>query len=214
MCLLRGFELVFTDMVGDPPFVIDLVGAMAEKVFEYASLLVGAGADIVGMTDPFVNSSMISYEQYSEVVHPFEESLIDRVHEETGAKVLFHTCGEWGDRFDAAVSAGADIYHVDGVGNLSLGQLTEEFAGETAIMGRLNTTGLLLNGSPERVRQAAGVSLNEARGHGNYVLGGNCSLAPDTPPENLHAMVEVAHEEGPARREENFEVDEMEVYSW
>jgi len=195
-CLLRGSERLLVELIKDRSFVLDLSSLMTDKIYEYAKLAVDAGADILGFTDPFASSSMISLRHFREMVYPFEKELIERIHDNTQAKVLFHTCGEWGDRFDLAVDAGADIYHVDGVGDMDLGEITKSYGNKTAIMGRLTTTKLLLNARPDEVRKAAEISINAAGPGGNYILGGNCSLAPDTPAANLKAMIEAAHEKG------------------
>ncbi|MFP4135907.1 MAG: uroporphyrinogen decarboxylase family protein [Candidatus Acetothermia bacterium] len=194
-CLLSGVEKVFQMVVKNTSFLEDFLQLMTEKVYEYAELVVGAGADILGFTDPFASSSMLSRSKYRELVLPSEEEVIGRIHENTGAKVLFHTCGEWGDRFDLAVEAGADIYHVDGVGKLGLDEIRTIYS-EATIMGRLSTTDLLLNGGPREVREASRASIAAGAGGGSYVLAGNCSLAPETPPANVKAMIETARTRG------------------
>lgn len=188
-CLLWGFERLFGSMIREPSFIKDFVGLMTDKVYEYAELVVEAGADILGITDPFASSSMISKPQFKDLVYPSERELIGRIHGNTRAKVLFHTCGEWGDRFDLAIEAGADLYHVDGVGKRGLDEIRSNYP-DTTIMGRIPTAGLLLNGCPGEVRKAAEASIEAAGTGGNYVLAGNCSLAPETPPANVKAMVE------------------------
>lgn len=194
-CLLSGVEELFGKVVRNPSFVKDLVDLVTEKVYDYAKLVVEVGADVLGVTDPFASSSMISRSRYRELVYPSEKKVIDRIHGNTGAKVLFHTCGEWGDRFDLAVEAGADLYHVDGVGKLGLDEIRSRYP-DITIMGRIPTARLLLNGRPGQVREAADASVVAAGDGGNYVLAGNCSLAPETPSANVKAMVETAKTRG------------------
>ncbi|MBS3791101.1 uroporphyrinogen decarboxylase family protein [Candidatus Bipolaricaulota bacterium] len=194
-CLLGGVERLFEKVVRDPSFVKDIVDLVTEKVYDYAELVVEAGADILGLTDPFASSSMISRSRYRELIYPSEKRVIGRIHGNTGAKVLFHTCGEWGDRFDLAVEAGAGIYHVDGVGQLGLDEIRSRYP-DVTIMGRVPTTSLLLNGSPGQVREGTVANVAAAGDGGNYVLAGNCSLAPETPSANVKAMVETAETRG------------------
>jgi len=194
--LLRGFERLFIDIAEEPEFVRELIKLTTGRLYEFAKLAVGAGADVLGLTDPFASRSMISRSRFENTVLPSEKELVGRIHETTEAKVLFHTCGQWGDRFDLASQAGADIYHIDRIGDMGLGEAVERYGDSSAIMGRLSTTGLLLNGEPEEVCRAARKSIAAAAEGGNYVLGGNCSLAPDTPPENLEAAVAAAKRYG------------------
>ncbi len=194
-CLLRGFEKLFENLIRDSSFVKELVDLMTEKVYEYAALTVEAGADVLGITDPFASSSMISRTQYRELVYPSEKEIINKVRSNTEAKVLFHTCGEWGDRFDLAVRAGADIYHIDGIGGKGLEEIRNSYP-ETTIMGRIPTSGLLLTGNAEDIKKAVETSIEAAGPDGNYILAGNCSLAPETPSANVEAMVETTKNRG------------------
>jgi|GEM_PF-589144 len=190
--LLRGFERLFLDLAREPSFTEGLIDLMADRVYDFARMAVEAGADLLGFTDPFASQTMISRSRFRSSVYPYEKKLIERIHDTTGAKVLFHTCGQWGDRFDLAVKTGADIYHIDGVGEANLSEITKRYGDSVAIMGRLPTTGLLLREDPEEVLQVARNSIESVDNGGNYILAGNCSLAPDTPPANLNAMVEAA----------------------
>ncbi len=194
--LLRGFERLFLDLARAPGFAEELIDLMTDRVYDFARMAVEAGADLLGFTDPFASQTMISWFRFRNSVYPYEKKLIEKIHDTTGAKVLFHTCGQWGDRFDLAVKAGADIYHIDGVGEANLGEITKKYGGSAAIMGRLPTTGLLLQEGPEEVRRVARNSIELAGDGGNYILAGNCSLAPDTPPANIGAMVEAADKDG------------------
>ena len=65
-----------------------------------------------------------------------------------------------------------------------------------AIWGNLDPVGVLARGSVEQVRQATRELLQDADrcGHRRFVLSSGCTLAVETPAENLQAMFDAVRE--------------------
>ena len=63
---------------------------------------------------------------------------------------------------------------------------------EIAIWGNLDPVGLLVRGSPDQVRDSTLKLLHtvEGCGHRRFVVSSGCTLAMETPPENLEALLE------------------------
>lgn len=61
-------------------------------------------------------------------------------------------------------------------------------------MGGVPTISTLLKGTPEAVYQEALDCIKKCGPGGGYILAGDGSLAPDTPAENLEAMVQAARD--------------------
>jgi uroporphyrinogen-III decarboxylase len=61
-----------------------------------------------------------------------------------------------------------------------------------ALWGNLDPVTVLAHGEPAQVRQAAGEAVATARrcGHARFVLSSGCTLAMETPAENLDALKE------------------------
>ena len=64
------------------------------------------------------------------------------------------------------------------------------------IWGNLDPVGLLFQGTPEQVRHATTELLESASsaGHTRLVVSSGCTLAPETPSANLHAMLSAVRE--------------------
>ena len=60
------------------------------------------------------------------------------------------------------------------------------------VMGGLNRLGIVSNGSPEEVKEAALKVLEDAPA--NFILGADCTVSPKTPIENLRTAIRVAHD--------------------
>ena len=58
-------------------------------------------------------------------------------------------------------------------------------------MGNLAPLGLLAHGTPEQVEEAAFGCLDRINDHAGLILSAGGMLHPDTPPENIDALVRV-----------------------
>jgi uroporphyrinogen-III decarboxylase len=70
-------------------------------------------------------------------------------------------------------------------------QIVKELRDKVCLFGNIDTTDLLLRGRPSEVQQAVRKQLEYAE-YGPFVISNGSPLAPGTPPENIHAMVDAA----------------------
>jgi uroporphyrinogen decarboxylase len=68
--------------------------------------------------------------------------------------------------------------------------------GRAFIKGNIDPVHTLLNGDPDKVREAVLHRLRVAAPGGGYILSSACSVAPGVKPELLELLVQVALEEG------------------
>ena len=70
-------------------------------------------------------------------------------------------------------------------------QIVKELQEKVCLFGNIDTTDLMLRGRPSEVQQAVRKQLETAE-YGPFVISNGSPLAPGTPPENVHAMVDAA----------------------
>ena len=89
-------------------------------------------------------------------------------------------------------SSGADVLELDH--QVDVAAACRAVGPRLAIWGNLDPVGLLVRGTPEQVRKATADLLRRVRGcgHRRWVVSSGCTLAPDTPAENVEAMLEAA----------------------
>jgi uroporphyrinogen decarboxylase len=58
------------------------------------------------------------------------------------------------------------------------------------IMGNVNSTGVILNGSPAEVKAEVSQLLRDLDPYPNYILSTGCDLPQETPLENIQAFME------------------------
>ena len=167
----------------EPEFVQEAMELITDKAIECAIAQIEAGADIIGVGD--AAASLVNADAYSEWILPLEKKIFQAIHSH-GAKVKFHVCGNINHLLPHMVNSGADIidadYMVDYEEALRLAE------GKCSISGNLDPVGLIMQGTPEMIREKT-ISLAKHPGKTSIISSG-CEIPRDTPPENVMAIHE------------------------
>jgi uroporphyrinogen decarboxylase len=185
-CMLRGTTNLYLDMLLDPDFVKKLVEAVLRPCTEYGKALIEAGADIIATSNPVANYDCIRLPHYKEFSHPFTKRMFESLKEYGNVKILYHTCGNWDDRYDLVIDEGVDILHVDKV---DIAFFKEKWGEMITIMGNVKSVETMLQGTPEQVEKESIACIEKASRGGGFILSADCTLPRDTSKENLEAMV-------------------------
>lgn len=185
-CMLRGTDQLYMDMLLDPGFVHELVERVSGPCTEYGQALVDAGADIIATSNPVANHDCISLAHYEEFSHPYSKRMFAAIKTRGDVRGLFHTCGNWDDRFHLVTAENIDIVHVDKV---DLASFKQRWGDRVTVMGNVRSVDTMLQGTPERVEAEARACIEMASKAGGYFLSADCTLPRDTPKENLAALV-------------------------
>lgn len=185
-CMLRGSSQLYLDMLLDPGFVKELLETVTGPCTEYAKALTDAGADIICLSNPVANNDCIKYAHYKEFSHPYNLRVFTDIKAHRDVKIMYHTCGNWNDRFDLVTDENVDILHVDKV---DLEELKKNWGSKITIMGNVRAVDTLLQGTVEQVETEAAACIAKAAKGGGYFLSGDCTVPRDTPPENIRALV-------------------------
>jgi hypothetical protein len=97
---------------------------------------------------------------------------------------------------DHLLEAGIDVlYYADPVQDkLDLAQAKARFGGHIALAGGVNSGVTLATGSPADVRRAVGAAMHALAPGGGFILAPVDALFPDTPWENVQAMIQAWQE--------------------
>jgi uroporphyrinogen decarboxylase len=82
------------------------------------------------------------------------------------------------------------------MGDVSLAEVKKLYGSRIALMGNLNTTTVMLQGTPEDVERAAKKAIDDAGEGGGFLLSTGDQCGRDTPPENIFKLVDVARTYG------------------
>lgn len=199
---LVGHEQLYYQMFDRP----DLTGALFEKVTDYyvdvtrvsfeesgnAVDIFFIGNDLGGQTGPLLGPDL-----YDEFLRPSIRRLIDLGHE-YGKKVMMHCCGGYRPLIPMLIEDGMDGLHAlqPDSGGMDPAGLKADFGGDILLNGGIDSHHILIDGeSPEFVRRETLKVLEIYAEGGGYVAGASHdSILPETPLENVLAMMDAVAE--------------------
>jgi len=166
-----------------------------EALIRFGLAELRAGAHVIQCGDSLASCSVISPDMYRTWVLPRHQRVF-RAWKEAGALTVLHICGKNTHALELFAQTGADIVAVDHLVDLRLAK--ETIGDRVCLIGNLDPVETMLRGTPAEVEQRARACLEAAAAGGGYILGTGCEVPPDTPVENLEALVRVgqAHRYG------------------
>lgn len=189
-CAAMGMERVMVEVMDNPALVRRLMERCEDYTVAYACALADAGADL--LSGGASAGALLGPKLYREIALPFEQQAISRIKAKTGLPVSLHMCGRATSVLADLVQSGADVLELDQ--RTDMRDACRILPRETAIWGNIDPVAVLAQGTPGEVVRAANkfVEILSDAGHRRFVLSSGCTLAMETPDENLHALIDAA----------------------
>ena len=189
---LMGLDTVMVKVLDDPELVLALMHRCEEYAAAYAMALQAVGADMLSGGDS--PAGLLGPELYRRFAWPGESRLIERLRRTTPVPISLHICGRAQPLLPWMKSTGADVLEVDQA--VDLGEACRIVGPDQALWGNIDPVSVLAQGTPADAVQAAKEAIRAVRtaGHHRFVLSSGCTLAVETPPENLEAFLGAARE--------------------
>jgi uroporphyrinogen decarboxylase len=184
---LVGINEIMVKVIEDPPFVAAVRERCVEYAAAYARAMSDAGADMLSGGDSPVG--LVGPRLYREIALPFERRLIAQIKAATHKPVSLHICGRALPILKDMASSGADVLEVDH--HVDLAEACRLAGPDVTLWGNLDPVSVLARGNAGEVREHAlrALATVKAAGHPRFVLSSGCTLAMETPPENLDALL-------------------------
>ncbi|MBN2506205.1 MAG: uroporphyrinogen decarboxylase family protein [Verrucomicrobia bacterium] len=187
-CALMGLEQAMLGLADDRSRVEALMARCVDHVVAYGQALAEAGADLLSGGDS--PAGLLGPALYGQVALPFEQRVIAALKTRTRRPVSLHICGNTTPILPDMAASGADVLELDHQVDMTLAcRLVPR---HVTIWGNLDPVAVLAQGSPADVSRAARAFLQAmaAAGHDRHVLSSGCTLAVETPAENLQALMD------------------------
>jgi MtaA/CmuA family methyltransferase len=189
---MRGLSALMLDTYQDPGFLDELLDFTSSVAMAYWKPQVESGADTIGMSD--AAASMMSPQHYERFVFPAQLRVVQDIRAHRPDTIIrLHMCGRTDDLLPTMLRLPVDIYELDFP--VDLAHAREVLGPDRIILGNVNTVEEMLTGTPEAVYQAA-ADCHRISGP-MHIVGTGCEVAPETPPENLRALVAYARDHAP-----------------
>jgi [methyl-Co(III) methanol-specific corrinoid protein]:coenzyme M methyltransferase len=181
--LLFGVETLLIWMIEEPEKLQAAMATATELVTGYIRAQYAAGSHIVQVGEPTASGDLISPAQYLEFVAPSHRRLVAS----TDRPLITHICGNITRQLPHLVAVGFRGVSFDVKTDIQAART--HLKGKAALIGYVPTS-LLLDGSPEEVHAVA----RQCLAAGVDALNAGCAVAPDTPLDNIRAMIAAAQE--------------------
>jgi MtaA/CmuA family methyltransferase len=189
-CAVGGISKVMVNVLSDPEFVRALIERCIEYAIAYGQAMADCGADMLSTGDS--PAGLVGPELYREHCLPGEQRVFGALREGTDCKLSLHICGDATELLCDMARSGADVLEIDH--GISIDRACELVPADVALWGNLDPVDLLLRATADRVTAKARRVLDRVTtaDRRRFVLSSGCTLAPATPPENVHALIRAA----------------------
>ncbi len=184
---LYGVTEVLTAVLEHPADLKKLLRISVKTETEYGKALVEAGATcitLVSGTTSTITDPETGPKYYMEFSQPYQKELIENLKTFT----VLHICGNCTPILNEMGETGANGLSIDSP--VDVVKAKRVLGKRAAIVGNVNALNVLGSGVPEKVKEKA----KEALTKGVDVLSSGCGFPPQTPIENMKALVEAGLE--------------------
>lgn len=196
---LRGFEEIMLDMAADSE-VAERLGAHAHELAVRAArqaALTGADVMATGADVATQRGLLMSPAMWRKYVFPtLRDSIAAAKAVKPDILVDYHSCGNVVELMDGLIEAGIDILNPCQPEAMDIFELKRRWGKSVTFHGGIGVQSVLPFGTPEEVRAITRRTIEEMGKGGGYLCSTSHSVRPETPWENIVAMVETAREYG------------------
>ena len=191
---LRGMsELMMDIALGEQEALIYALLDYARRVAtRYAYALVECGGHSTSIGEAEAGPDLISPQHYRKYPWVHEKKMAEELK---GRGIILHNhiCGNTGAITEDFVATGAQVLEVDHKTDPS--RIKQAARHKTCLLGNIDTR-LLTFGKPAEVDDACRELIEIWKPDSGFILGPGCAMGPETPADNIHALVESAKKYG------------------
>jgi len=198
---LVGLETLYYMMYDNPEAALllfekttDFYCDVSERIFQAS----GPSIDIFFIGNDFGSQTgpLLGVDLFERFAMPSLRRLIDLGHR-FGKKVMMHCCGGFRPLFPSLIRAGLDGVHAlqPFCAGMEPAGLKRDFGGRILLNGAIDSHHVLIDGTPEFVREQTRTVLDVMSPGGGYVAGASHDyILEETPLENVLAMFDTVRE--------------------
>jgi uroporphyrinogen decarboxylase len=164
----------------------------ASELYVVAQIEQGAHATSIG--DSPSGPDVISPQYYRDYAYPYVKKLVSNIKKKD-ITLAYHICGNSTPIIEDMVSTGATIIEIDQKADQQVSKSAA--AGKATLLGPIDPSEVMAHGTPELVMEKCNEALENLSPGGGFILGPGCALSPDTPDENIDAMIEASKKFSP-----------------
>ncbi len=197
--LFRGFENFLMDILSDPDFASALMRIHSEYWVNYWTPVlekIGPELDVIFVSDDLGSQHglIVSEESYRDYIKPLHREMWGRMKKMApNAKLFLHSCGAIMPLIDHFIELGVDILNPIQISakGMDPAELKRRYGKDITLWGGgIDTQSVLQRGTPEKIREDVRRHIDQMAPGGGFVFAAVHDIQPETPIENIMAMVE------------------------
>ncbi|HIQ99499.1 MAG TPA: methylcobamide--CoM methyltransferase [Candidatus Scybalocola faecavium] len=189
---IRGMENLMFDYYD----AMDELKLLGKRLLEYYKVIVdrfkALGYDGIFTSDDLGHQTgpMMSPEIFHELYYPLYKEFIDYVHSR-GMDFFLHSCGDNSLLMDDLAKAGVDVFHPIQKGCMDMEETVEKYGSQMAFLAGFDVQHVIVEGTTEDVRrEVCRMKDIFKKHHGRMLMAAGNGIMPDTPFENIEAMLD------------------------
>lgn len=192
--MAMGLQNMSYAIADDPELIADVMHAANEFLIPAAEIMIKAGVDGIFVADDLGHKTNCFF--HPDVMRQYVLPEIERLAKhikKCSSYALFHSCGNINALFSDVVDMGFDAIHpIQKTAGMDLGEIKQKYGDKVCLIGNVDSTFILPNGSVEDVRNATLDCMRTGGAGGRFVLASDSDLRDDMPLENMLCMIETA----------------------
>lgn len=190
---LLGVEKMSKLFFKNPQAVHHACKVSLETCTRYAQAIIDAGLTPT-ISEPMSSCTVVSPKHFQEFAAPYLKQLVHYINDRK-KPVTMHICGKTSKIWEDVVDMGIAGFSIDNVEDLR--KCTEQIGHRVKVLGHVDPSAIMYDGTPQTVRQAVIQCVQQAwDSPKGYVIMSGCSLPVETPAQNIEAMMNTAREIG------------------
>ncbi|NWG16374.1 MAG: uroporphyrinogen decarboxylase family protein [Chloroflexi bacterium] len=191
---IRGLDELMMDIgYGEEPDLIHALLDYSRRVAtRYAFALIECGGHSTSIGEPLGGPELLSPRHYKEYPWRHEKAMVDEL-KAAGIILHNHICGNTIPIIDDFIATGAEVLEIDHKTDMHVAK--DHARGKTTLLGNIDTS-ILAYGTPQDVEDACRAAIEILGPDYGFILGPGCAMGPETPDDNIHALVESAKKYG------------------
>jgi uroporphyrinogen decarboxylase len=191
--VLRGFENVLMDVVANLDFYEELLDKLVDHQMEILDRLLKLPVDGIWFFDDwgFQQGVLIGPERWRKLFKGRYERLYSRTHE-SDKYVLSHCCGSIEKILPDVIEIGLDVYQSvqPEAKNNNPYDLKMKYGDKITFWGGLGSQNMIPFATPAEIKTEVRHLCQQMSKGGGYILGPAKEIQPETPCENIAAVIE------------------------
>jgi uroporphyrinogen decarboxylase len=197
--VLRGFENMLADVAWEPAFYDSLVAAITDHQLAILDRMLDTPLDGILFSDDwgYQQGVLIGANRWRKFIKPYLSQLYARVHS-AGKIALNHVCGSVYEIMPDLIEIELDVLESvqpEAV-NMNPYALKREFGSQITFWGGLGSQSTIPFGTPDEIRRDVHQLVSLMGQGGGYILAPSKGIQPETPPENMAALVACFTQQG------------------